>query len=388
MNVINNQYDDSGVDSRTEIRTDRRADSRVESDYQINRYTLKCLRIMLFAITVLWVMNTLNIFIVNEVLMSTAFFSVAGMLIFTLVCGRIVDLRKKWVKYFLITVTVASIVVLGITLTYHTLLLTVIPLLIATQYTDKKVHVYTFVLTLISNFLIVYGGYFWGLCDANMLLITTNPTAYYIDSTGTNATFNSINSNPWYTLSMYYVLPRCILHSLMLPVIQSISKNIMKTQQQAVAMKRLSEIDDMTGLYNRNKYLYMIENEYIHNDKVGVIFFDVNNLKYVNDTLGHEKGDALISTVGRMILTLTDTNKKGYRIGGDEFVIVMENPQEGELDGLLIKWEKLIGLQNQTVEIDLSVAVGYAYGEGKEVDMIIKEADKMMYQKKKEQKME
>ena len=69
-----------------------------------------------------------------------------------------------------------------------------------------------------------------------------------------------------------------------------------------------------------------------------------------------------------MILTLTDTNKKGYRIGGDEFVIVVETPQEGEIDNLLQKWDELIKLQSQVVEIDLSIAVGYALGEGKEID--------------------
>lgn len=362
-------------------------DSRAESDFRINKYTLKCLRIMLIVITILWVMNMLRIFVVNQELMTTAYAIVVGILLFTLIGGRFVDLRKNWVKYVLITLTTFAIVVLGVTLTYHTLLLSVIPLLIATQYTEKKVLAYTFGLTLIGNFVIVMGGYFWGLCDANMLLLTTEPTSYYVDIAGKNITFESVNTNPWYTLSMYYVLPRCILHTLMLPVIQSISKNIMKTEQHAVAMKRLSEIDEMTGLYNRNKYLNMVENEYVCMDKLCVIFWDVNNLKQMNDTLGHEKGDMLITTVGRMILTLTDTNKKGYRIGGDEFVIVVENPKKGEVDKLLHKWNKLIKLQSQDVEMDISVAVGYACGEGKDIDRIIQKADESMYQNKKEQKM-
>ena len=361
-------------------------DSRAESDFQINKYTLKCLKIMLFAIVFLWLMNILQIFIVNMKLMSMACFIVAGILILTLIYGRIVDLRKKWVKYILITLTTVAIVVLGVILTYHTLLLSVIPLLIATQYTDKKVLVYTFVLTLIGNFVIVMGGYFWGLCDANMLFLTIEPTSFYMDESGKNLNFDGINTNPWYTLSLYFVLPRCILHTLMLPIIQSISKNIIKTEQHALNMKHLSEIDEMTGLYNRNKFLSMVENEYIHVDKLCVIFWDINNLKQINDTLGHEKGDILITTVGRMILTLTDTNKKGYRIGGDEFVIVVETPQEGEIDNLLQKWDELIKLQSQVVEINLSIAVGHALGEGKEIDRIIKEADKLMYQKKKQQK--
>lgn len=362
-------------------------DSRAERDFYINKYTLKCLRIMLFVITVLWLMNLLHIFIVNQKLMSTAYFIVAGILLFSLILGRIVDLRKKWVKYILITLTTSAVIVLGVTLTYHTLLLSVIPLLIATQYTERKVLVYTFGLTLIGNFVIVMGGYFWGLCDANMLLLTTNPTSFYMDRLGKDITFEDINTNPWYTLPMYYVLPRCVLHTLMLPVIQSISKNIMNTEKHAVAMKRLSEIDEMTGLYNRNKFLSMVETEYSHVDKLCVIFWDINNLKQINDTFGHEAGDALITAVGRIIHSLTDFNKKGYRIGGDEFVIVIENPQEGELDNMLHKWDELITLQSQKVEIELDVAVGYAFGEGKEVDSIINEADELMYQKKKEQKM-
>ena len=94
----------------------------------------------------------------------------------------------------------------------------------------------------------------------------------------------------------------------------------------------------------------------------------------------------MITAASSMIMTLTDINRKAYRIGGDEFVIIVENPQEGEIDTLLQKWEELVALKNQKTEVDLSVAVGFAYGEGKEIDKIIKEADQLMYEKKKEQK--
>ena len=153
----------------------------------------------------------------------------------------------------------------------------------------------------------------------------------------------------------------------------------------AASIKQLSERDEMTGLYNRNKFLNMVQEEYPEIDRLCVIFFDVNNLKKVNDTLGHEKGDALIVSVGGMIMTLTDFNKKAYRIGGDEFVVV-ENPQEGEVDVLLQKWEDLVASNTGSTNIDLSVAVGYAYGEGKEINQIIKKADQRMYQKKREHK--
>ena len=361
-------------------------EDKIKMDFQINKYTLKCLRAMLFAILGIWLLNVLHIFVVNQKLMSTGVSITSCILIVVLIFGKIVDLRKKWVKYILIAMTICCITVLGVTLTYHTLLLSVLPILIATQYSDKKILAYTFILTVISTYVIVMGGYFWGLCDANMLLLTKNPTKFYQDIAGKSISFASINTNPWYTLLMYYVLPRCILLALTLPVIQSISRNIMNSEKYAATMKRMSEIDEMTGLLNRNKYLSMIKGEYRHMDRLCVVFLDVNNLKKINDTLGHEKGDALITTVGRIVLTLTDVNKKGYRIGGDEFVIIIENPQEGEVDDLLQKWEELVALKSQTAATDLSVAVGYACGEGKDIDRIIKKADQLMYQKKKEQK--
>lgn len=360
--------------------------TRSQIDYHINQYTLKCLRTTLVFIFLFWLLNIVHVFIVNMELMTKGMATASCILIASFLFGRLVDLHKAWVKYCLLVFVIAAITVLGVTLTYHTLLLSVLPLLIATQYADKKVLAYTYILTIISTFVIVMGGYFWGLCDANMLLITTEPTAYYMDIAGKNICFESINNNPWYTLPMYYVLPRCILLGLTLPVIQSISRNIRNYEKYAFSMKQLSERDEMTGLYNRNKFLNMIREEYPKIDRLCVIFWDVNNLKKTNDSLGHGKGDTLITSVGGMLMALTDIHRKAYRIGGDEFVIIVENPKEGEVDSLLQKWEELIALKSETTQVELSVAVGYAYGEGREIDKIIKEADQMMYQKKKEQK--
>lgn len=358
----------------------------IRIDFQINKYTLKCFKTMLLGVSIMWLLNYLHIFIVNMELMTRGIAIAVAILIAALIFGKVVDLHKPWVKYVLIAFTILASTVLGVTLTYHALLVSIIPLLLATQYTNKKILVYTYLLTVLSTFVIVMGGYFFGLCDANMLLLTTEPTSFYRDIAEKSISFGSMNQNPWIALPLYFVIPRCVLLSLTLPVIQSISKNILQHEKYAASMKQLSERDEMTGLYNRNKFLNMVQEEYPEIDRLCVIFFDVNNLKKVNDTLGHEKGDALIVSVGGMIMTLTDFNKKAYRIGGDEFVVVVENPQEGEVDVLLQKWEDLVASNTGSTNIDLSVAVGYAYGEGKEINQIIKKADQRMYQKKREQK--
>lgn len=359
---------------------------RREIDYQINLYTIKCLRIMFLFIILMWILNEAHIFIVDKKLVARGFTISCLILICVFAITSVVDLHHRWVKFFLILSTSITITVLGVTLTYHTLLLGMIPLLIATQYANKWTTFYTYLLTMLSTFVIVMLGYYWGVCDANMLLLTTGPMSMYVNLADGKAYFGEINPNPWYTLMMYYVIPRCILFTLALPIIQSISRNILNYEKFAVDMKQLSERDEMTGLYNRNKFLNMMSEEYPAYDKLAVIFMDVNNLKQVNDQFGHDKGDELIANVGRCILNLTDVNKKAYRIGGDEFVIIVENPKDDEVDKILKKWCDLVDLMVRSTSMELSAAIGYATGAGKDIEKLINQADKRMYIDKKRQK--
>lgn len=68
---------------------------KIEMDFQINKYTLKCLRTMLFAILGIWLLNILHIFVVNQELMSTGITITSCILICILIFGKIIDLRKN-----------------------------------------------------------------------------------------------------------------------------------------------------------------------------------------------------------------------------------------------------------------------------------------------------
>lgn len=357
-----------------------------EIDYRVNKYTLRCLTITVIGMILVWIANVLNIFIVNMELLSRGIFLGASVTLITVGIGKHVDLHKSWVKYFLVFGTMVAVTIVGITLTYHTVLFSVFPLLLATQYMDKKMIVYTYLLSVASIFAIVLGGYFWGLCDANMLILTTERTDFYRNQAAGTIQFEAGNTNPWYTLTMYYVIPRCALLLTLLPVIQSISSNVMGYAAYAGSMKRLSERDEMTGLYNKNKFLHMIKGSYPKEQSVGVIFWDVNNLKETNDNLGHDQGDLIITTVAHIIMKLTDINKKAYRIGGDEFVMVVENPGENEIEEMLERWEEELERKASHLQKEISVAIGYAVGDGKDIEDIVKEADQNMYQRKREQK--
>jgi len=86
-------------------------------------------------------------------------------------------------------------------------------------------------------------------------------------------------------------------------------------------LQRLSFEDTLTSVYNRNKFNHDIE-EYQQNpvEDIGVAYFDLNGLKEINDTEGHEAGDKLIKTAATGINSVF--NGDTYRIGGDEFVVI------------------------------------------------------------------
>lgn len=86
-------------------------------------------------------------------------------------------------------------------------------------------------------------------------------------------------------------------------------------------LHRLSFEDTLTSVYNRNKFNHDIEEYHQHPvEDIGIAYFDLNGLKEVNDTDGHEAGDKLIKSTATGInsIFIGDT----YRIGGDEFVVI------------------------------------------------------------------
>lgn len=348
-------------------------------EYKINVYTLNSFWIVFFTLIVILVLNALNIFIVNKELMTRGCLCSFIIAVFTLIMGKFMDLHKSYVKYVLLFNIILAITVLGVMITYHTVLLSVMPLVLAIQYADNKVTLYTYLLTILSVSTIVMGGYFFGLCDANMLALTTEPAAYYMDKATNTLTFELKNTNPWYTLPMYYILPRCMILFAILPIIKSISRNIVAYTENAVKMRLLSETDSMTGLYNKNKYLQMVKDTYPSIEKVGVMFFDVNNLKLVNDTLGHEKGDMVITYAANLISRLQKENRKAYRLGGDEFALIIENLAPDEEEQIRKLWDEFMMAKLVVSKYQVMIAVGYAEGPGNNIDEIIRKSDKNMY---------
>ena len=339
-----------------------------------NRFTVRCLLITYFFMAFMWVLDLLGIFIVDKGLMNYGFFLLSFLVLLLIAICKLVGYNKPWLKYVIIIFAVLMTDVLAVVLTYHIVIASVLPLIYAIQYSDKKLLFFSYGMSVIGIFASVMAGYYFGLCDANMVLLTTGPLKDYVDANGV-AHFGPVNANPWLTLPLFYVFPRSVILLALIPVLLHVSNGMAMRELRGLYLQRMSEIDDMTQLYNKNKYLKMVKETYPKVDKVGVVFWDVNGLKATNDTLGHVMGDKLISSIADSIRGFTNDKCRAYRIGGDEFILICEGENELKMNEIANEWKKKVEELNLTSEIQLSPAIGYAAGEGKNIGAVIKLAD-------------
>ncbi|MBQ8780202.1 MAG: GGDEF domain-containing protein [Oscillospiraceae bacterium] len=354
----------------------------MSSERAANRFNMRIQFITLGAMMVIAFLNVLNIFIIDDTLMYISLGLCTACTLITAVLFSFCDQGAAWVKYLLLTALTLMISAVGVTLTYHAVLISLLPIICSAQYKSKRVIYFTFAMSVAGSLVSVMAGYFFGLCDANMLLLTTGPAAEYYDSVTMTPNFTEINTDPWGTIPVYFVLPRVIVMLIFVVLIVRISNVISSNAVKEAALKKLSETDTMTQMYNKNKYVQMLSEYYPNVKRVGVIFWDINGLKSINDTMGHDYGDYLISTIAASVMKFADDSAMVYRIGGDEFVMIAENPSEEDITELIEQWHTDIAVKNIGSKIQLSAAVGYAIGSGSVIEDVIKDADSNMYEDK------
>lgn len=153
------------------------------------------------------------------------------------------------------------------------------------------------------------------------------------------------------------------------------SKVIAETKVRANIYSDLSERDVLTQLKNRRAYEKALLNLSSDGD-AGIVFCDVNSLKYVNDTEGHEAGDRLIRRFADILKSFF-ANADICRIGGDEFVVILENIGPGFK-------EKMAEFERVMKENGRIASFGYASGSVFEIKRIVEAAEQMMYESKKQ----
>ncbi|MEC8484895.1 MAG: EAL domain-containing protein, partial [Pseudomonadota bacterium] len=152
----------------------------------------------------------------------------------------------------------------------------------------------------------------------------------------------------------------------------------------------LSNIDPLTGLYNRKAFSekldYRLQTQ--PNTQLAVLFIDLDGFKTINDSLGHETGDHVISEASKRIQQNVEPSDLLCRWGGDEFLLAVE-----QHDGLLDDAQELIDTISIPYVVDgsklnLGATIGIAYypQHGSQHERIIQRADMAMYNQKRTEK--
>ncbi len=175
-------------------------------------------------------------------------------------------------------------------------------------------------------------------------------------------------------------------------MLQGLMLDITPQKRAEERLLYLADHDPLTGLYNRRRFFleldqYLAWNER-HGDPGAVLLLDVDRLKEINDTLGHEAGDELLKHVASVLLGRVRQTDVVARLGGDEFVVLLRGVHGDQARELAQQIPELIASTLVPVAegmITASTSVGIAMvesGQQVEADALVRMADASMYRSK------
>ena len=156
-----------------------------------------------------------------------------------------------------------------------------------------------------------------------------------------------------------------------------------RSHLKAEVYEHLAFTDGLTELNNRLSFENDI-NECIGNNRPACISIDLNNLKRANDTMGHSAGDVLIRGIATVLREAVGNEGKIYRIGGDEFVVLIHDITDDGIEKVLKRIEKCRVKYNEENNVNLDFAKGVSlYTEGDTTfENLVARADAEMYRDK------
>ena len=344
-----------------------------------NKYTLYGILIFIGVELLIWLLNTIGFFELDNQIMSIVIGSSIVLLIPVILIMVKVDLSKPAYKYIAMTQICIITGTIITFLSYHAILLYVLPLLFAGHYRKRSVLWYTYVLTVLTLFVSSILNYYYGIMDTNLLIAGTHQLKWYLDLIASGGSF-TYNENPVFVILIFACIPRSMILLAFTFMIQYIVTASQHDAARIAQLTYLKETDSLTRLFNKNKYNEMVSMYYSNVDNITVIFWDLNNLKIINDTYGHEYGDKALSALASVLYAHSDEQcRRVYRFGGDEFVMIIDNPHDGEADRIISAVKDELVKRSSDISIEISSAVGVASGNGSNIIEIVKNADSAMY---------
>lgn len=162
-------------------------------------------------------------------------------------------------------------------------------------------------------------------------------------------------------------------------------------KQTQAEMQQLAFYDVLTGLPNRRLFMDRLE-QAVHTAKRShkgacLLYLDLDQFKHVNDTLGHDTGDALLKEISHRFRACVRSDDTVARIGGDEFAIVLSNVESGNAvktvcEKLLSRLHQPVKIHGHEIGITTSIGIAMSAGDGTNATTLLKNADIALYKAK------
>ena len=178
------------------------------------------------------------------------------------------------------------------------------------------------------------------------------------------------------------ILPHGVFGFFLVLLFTAMSYMLLRLAEAKRMFAQMSLMDGLTGLGNKRSFDHSLEHLVQEGSSFGLCYIDVNHFKAVNDRFGHNVGDVLLKTVAKRIQE--NTNYPAYRIGGDEFVILVdEDVEEARYQQFKENIDNAFARRVRCLDqkLHITVSLGFArYPEdGQDVQQVIALADQRMY---------
>ncbi len=176
--------------------------------------------------------------------------------------------------------------------------------------------------------------------------------------------------------------------------VDSLRREIQSARERIEELEEFADRDPLVPVRNRRAFVRELTRLISFSDRYGmpasIIYLDLNDLKTINDSLGHAAGDAVLMHVGDLLIRNVRESDVVGRLGGDEFGVILPNAKEEAGRKKAETLAQVIQRNPATWEgkkLQLSVAYGlYAFNPGEDADEAMAKADRDMYERKKSMK--
>ena len=186
----------------------------------------------------------------------------------------------------------------------------------------------------------------------------------------------------------YFQTHRFVINKNSQKLFGGIYSDISKQKKTETKLNILAHYDLSTNLPNRALFQDSLKNAFSKakraNNKIALMFIDLDNFKMINDTLGHDYGDLLLIEVANRIKTVLRAEDTVARLGGDEFTIILEDIQDTAYPSIVA--QKVIDILSEPIKlkdemgyIGASVGISIFPDDTKTIESLIKNADMAMY---------